>query len=180
MKWTIPIGLAALLSVSTFLSPAQDRPGLRILEPETALRFLPDKVTLEAETIAVDVKNLAALQFPDGSRIAIAPLLTFGCSPKIQLEYRYVLVSETAIQLDRWTLPSGVVGLGWAGPADPTDLTRCLVAHDFSGAEILRIRMDLNTSAPSRTGLTVKGEREFELRLGYYVIRGVQRKLLIS
>jgi hypothetical protein len=154
---------------------------LRILDPETALRILPDKVTLGTETIAVDVKNIAALQFPDGSRIAIAPLITFGCSPEIQLEYRYVLVSETSIQLDRWTLPSGVVGLGWAGQADPTDLTRCLVARDFSGAEILRIRMDLNTSAPSRTGLTLKGEKVFELRLGYYVIQGGQRKpLMIS
>lgn len=180
MKWTIQIGLAALLSALISLSPAQDRPVLRILDPETALRFLPDKVTLGTETIAVDVKHLAALQFPDGSRIAFAPLITFGSSPEIQLEYRYVLVSETAIQLDRWTLPSDVVGLGWAGPADPTDLTRCLVARDFSGAEVLRIRMELNTDAPTRAGLTVKGEREFELRLGYYVIRGIQRKLLIS
>jgi hypothetical protein len=128
----------------------------------------------------VDVKNLAALQFPDGSRIAIAPLITFGCSPEIQLEYRYVLVSETSIQLDRWTLPSGVVGLGWAGPADPTDLTRCLVARDFRRAEVLRLRMELKTGAPTRVGLSVKGEREFELRLGYYVIRGIQRRLLIS
>ena len=180
MKWTIPIGLAALLSVSAFLTPAQDRPVLRILKPDTALRFLPDKVTLEGETIAVDVKKFAALQFSDGSRIAVAPLITFGCSQESQLKYRYVLVSETAIQLERWTLPSGVVGLGWAGPADPTDLTRCLVARDFSGAEVLRIRMELNTDAPTRAGLTVKGEREFELRLGYYVIRGIQRKLLIS
>jgi hypothetical protein len=183
MKRTISIAFAVLLVSFTSFMPGsgQDQSALQLLDRNSARRLLPDKVPLEMETIPADAKNLAALQFPDGLRVVFAPLVTSGYAADVREKYAYILVGETSIQLDRWTLPAGMVGLGWEGPAEPNAPTRCLVARDFTGAVIHRITMQLDLSAAElRVGLKITGANEFELRLGKYVIRGSQRKSLMS
>jgi hypothetical protein len=183
MKRTISIAFAMLLVSFTSFMPGsgQDRSALQLLDQNSARRLLPDKVPLEMETIPADAKNLAALQFADGLRIVFAPLVTSGYAADFREKYAYILVGETGIQLDQWTLPAGMVGLGWEGPTDPDAPTRCLVARDFTGAVINRITMRLDLSAAElRVGLKITGANEFELRLGKYVIRGSERKSLLS
>jgi hypothetical protein len=183
MKKAISIAfLVLLVSITLFVpSSGQDQSPLQLLDHNSARRLLPDKIPIEIETIPVDVKNLAALQFADGRRIAFAPLITSGYATDVQGKYMYILLSETGIQLDRWALPAGLAGLGWEGPADANAPTRCLVVRDFGGEVIHRITMQLDFSAPARpVGLRITGTNEFELRLGKYVIRGSQRKSLMS
>lgn len=177
MKLTTCIGLAALLALGAAPSFAQsDVPTCRLLDQTAALRFVPDKVPLEMESIPVDTKNIAALVFPNKARAAIVPLLTSGYSADIREKYQYVFVTETRLRFDRWSVPSGMVGLGFEPSPDREAPVRYLVARDFSGAEIDRIPMKLDNSSPAvPVSLTPKGEKEFELRLGRYVIQGTQR-----
>lgn len=179
MKYIPRIGIAILLALGAPFqtSPAQDEPRTcHSLDQKTALMFVPDKVPLEAENIPVDARNLVALQFPNKERIAIALLITSVYSTDFREKYQYVFVSETRVRLDRWNLPAGMIGLGLE-PASDRDLpTRTLVARDFLGQELERITLKLDTSSPAvLVSLTPQGEKEFELRMGRYVVRGAQR-----
>ncbi len=153
----------------------QERPKCRSLDPTSARRFLPDRVPLEAETILVDGRSLAALEFPDKSRVAVAPLLTSGHPSTFQQKYEFILVSETRLVLGRWNIPAGMVGIGLQ-PEERDAPTRLLIARDFSGAEIERISLVLDASVPPvKFAFVPKGEKEFELRFGSYVIEGRQK-----
>ncbi len=171
-------GLAILLvtGVWALMVQAQES-GCRLLDPETARRFLPDRVPMETEAIPLDMKNVAALEFPDRSRVAFAALIDSGLSAEMRQKYQYVLVSETRIRLDEWNVPAGVVGLGFEPGKGENEPTRTLIIRDFTGNEIDRIILSLDPNARESTavGFASKGPKEFELRVGRYVIQGLQR-----
>ncbi len=147
-----------------------------LLDPQSALRLVPDRVPLETEAFPVDARNLAAIQFPDTTRIAIAALITSGYATDMRSKYQFILVSETRVYLGRTCLPSGMVGFGLKPEENREALTRTLVARDFAGNEIEHITLQLDTSRPPTVvSLTPKGEKEFELRFGRYVVQGRQR-----
>ncbi len=171
------IMLIVFLGMPLHSVPAQEGTKTCIsLDPQSALRLIPDKVPLETEAIPVDTRNLAAIQFPDKTRLAIAPLITSGYATDMRSKYHFILVSETRVYLGRTCLPAGVVGLGLKPEENREALTRTLVARDFTGNEIEHVTLQLDTSRPPTVvSLTPKGEKEFELRFGRYVVQGRQR-----
>ena len=175
MKSFTRIALALTLVLSAWTAVSQEQPKCRSLDASGARRFLPDRVPLEAELVAVDSGKFTALEFPDKTRLAIAPLVTSGLPSAFRQKYEFILVSETRVKLGRWDLPSGMVGIA----LEPENLdapTRMLIARDFSGNEIERVALQLATSGKeTRLNLVPKGEKEFELRFGSYVIAGKQR-----
>jgi hypothetical protein len=174
-RLTYGLVIAFILGSSIVFLLAQEE-NCRLLTPEEGRRFLPDRVPMEMDTIPVDNKNYAALQFPNKSRIAIAGLLTAGMSDAIQKRYQLIFIAETRLKLDRWNLPAGMVGLSMEPESKPDAQTRTLVARDFSGSEIERITLKLDTSAPAAgIAFTPRGPNNFELRIGKYVIQGSQR-----
>jgi hypothetical protein len=152
---------------------AQDE-TVRLLEPQAARRFLPDRVPMETDMIGVDAGTCAVLQFPDKTRLGLAVLVTASLTADMKKKYEYALVSETRVKLGRWTLPAGMVGLSLQGVAQAP--VRTLVARDFNGAEIERITLQLDASAPEAPiALKPTGTREFTLYIGKYAIQGSQR-----
>ena len=113
---------------------------------------------LEAESVALEGRSVAALEFPDQTRLVIAPLLTSGLPSAFRQKYEFILVSETRVRLGRWDLPSGMVGIA----LEPENLdapTRMLIARDFSGNEIERVALSLATGGKAaRLSLVLKGE----------------------
>jgi hypothetical protein len=165
-----------VILASTFLLLLAQDSLCRRLDTDAAKRFLPDRVPLESEVIPVDSRVLTGLQFSDKTRLVIAALATGGYSNSIRQKFQYILVSETRIKLDRWMIPSGIVGLGMAPQPDESSPTRMLILLDFTGSEIDRLTMNLDTSSPSvPLALTPKGDAEFELRIGKYAIHGLKR-----
>ena len=148
----------------------------RLLTPQEAWRFLPDRVPMEAETIAVDTKNYVALQFPDKTRIAVAALVGSGLSNEMRQKYQYVFVFETRLKLDQWNLPAGMCGVSILPDKSQDAQTRTMVVRDFLGAEVERLVLKLDPSAPDvALSLTPTGANSFELRMGKYLISGKQR-----
>ena len=167
--------IGSILASSFLLVLAQEN-FCRRLDAEAAKRFLPDRVPLETEVIPVDAKVVAALQFPNKARLVIAALATGSFSREVREKYQYILISETRIKLDRWTIPSGIVGLALEPQSDDAAPTRSLISRDFSGSEIDRLAMRLDAgSASVPLSLTPKSANEFELRIGKYVIAGAQK-----
>jgi len=169
-------GLAIFVVLgSSFILLAQEE-NCRLLNPEEGRRFLPDRVPMEMDTIPVDNQKFSALQFPNKSRIAIAVLQTSGMPDAAQRKYQFVLIAETRLKLDRANIPAGMVGMAFESESKPDAPTRTLIARDFSGSEIDRITLKLDPSGQAATiALTPKGPRDFELRIGKYVIQGSQR-----
>ncbi len=176
MRWIrYGLAIAAVLGSSLVFVPAQEE-SCRLLDAEAGRKFLPDAVPMETDVIPVDAKNYSALQFPNKSRIAIAGLLTSGMPDSVQKKYRYVLIAETRLRLDRVNLPAGMIGLAPDASAKPDAASLALIARDFSGSEISRVVLTLDASGqPATVALTPKSPTEFELRIGKYVIRGSQR-----
>ncbi len=170
-------GLALALVVgSSFVLLIAQEENCRVLDPDAGRRFLPDRVPMEMDSISVDNKNFAALQFANKSRFAFAALVTAGLSDTARKRYQFVFISEARIKLDRANLPAGMVGMSWESEASADAPTRTMVARDFSGSEIDRIIFKLDASS-QETGITItpKGPANFELRIGKYVIQGSQR-----
>ncbi len=174
-KWLRILALGWIVASSLLLLSAQ-KAAVRRLDPGDVKRFLPDRVPLDAEVIPVDNSVSSGLIFPDKSRLVIASLALGGLSNEVRQKYQFILISETRINLGRWSIPSGIVGLGLEPQkGEPTE-TRVLISRDFSGAEIDRIVMKLDIASPGAAlALTPTGAREFELRIGKYVIEGSQK-----
>jgi len=148
----------------------------RILTQDEGRRFLPDRVPMESESIQVDSKNFAALQFPDKTRFAIAGLLNSGLSSEMRQKYQFVLISETRLRLDRWTVQAGMNGMALEPDRTADAPTRVLVVRDFMGAETERVTLKLDPSASDAPFLVEpKGPTSFELHIGKYSISGSQR-----
>ncbi len=173
-RWTYGLAAAFILACSFTVLKAQEE-NCKLLDDEAGRRFLPDRVPMETDVIPVDSKNFSAMQFPNKSRIAVAGLLTSGMSEEMQKKYQYVLIAETRLKLDRWNIPAGMVGLSFEPGAKPDAPTRTLIVRDFSGSEIEKIAFKLiQGGAAAGIALTPKGPRDFELRIGKYVIQGKQ------
>jgi hypothetical protein len=177
MKRTFQIGFALVMVLVTALTFGQESADkCRVLDHNAALRFMPDKAPMEMELIPLDTRNISAIEFPDKTRIAVAPLMTAGYSADIQEKYQFIFVTETQVVFDRSRMPAGMVGLGFAGKSERGAPDRILVARDFSGKEIDRMVMKLDSQGSAvPVSLTPKGGKEFELRIGRYVIQGQQR-----
>ena len=178
MSRMIATGLAILLLAGVWLLWAQVQEDVcRLLDPEAVRRFLPDRMPMESETIPLDIKNAAALEFPNKSRIALAALLDSGLSAQMRQKYQFAFVAETKVRLDRWNLPAGMVGMGFEPAKEENAPTRVLIARDFAGSEIERVTLRLEPNAPDSSGIsfTPRGARDFELRIGKYVVQGTQR-----
>lgn len=148
----------------------------RALTPEEGRRFLPDRVPMESETIQVDTKNFAALQFPDKSRFAIAGLLNAGLSSEMRQKYQFVLISETRLRLDRWNIQAGMNGIGLEPDKTADAPTRVMIVRDFMGTETERAVLKLDPSSPDVPFSVVpKGPTSFDLHIGKYFISGSQR-----
>jgi hypothetical protein len=170
-------GLAIVFILgSAFILLLAQEENCRLLNLEEGRRFLPDRVPMEMDTIPVDNQKFSALQFPNKSRIAIAVLQSSGMPDAVQKKYQFVLIAETRLKLDRANIPAGMVGLAFEPESKPDAPARTLIARDFSGSEIDRITLKLDPSGQAATiALTPKGPRDFELRIGKYVIQGSQR-----
>jgi hypothetical protein len=148
----------------------------RVLSPEEGRRFLPDRVPMESESIQVDSKSFAALQFPDKSRFAIAGLINSGLSNEMRQKYQFVLISETRLRLDRWTVQAGMNGMALEAEKAPDAPTRVLIVRDFMGEETERATLKLDPNAPDTPfSITPTGPTSFELHIGKYSISGLQR-----
>ncbi len=178
MSRMILAGLAILLIPGVWPLTVQAQEGnCRLLDLDAARRFLPDRVPMEAEAIPLDMRNVAALEFPDKSRIALAALMNSDLSAQMRQKYQYVFVSETRIRLNGWNVPAGMVGLGFEPGKGEDEPTRALIARDFTGSEIDRIILRLDPNAQESTAIRFAstGPKEFELHVGRYVIQGLQR-----
>ncbi len=172
-RMTFAFALAAMLAGSYLVMVAQEG-GVRLLDADAARRFLPDRVPMETEMIPVDGKSVAVLQFPDKTRFGVAVLVSGALTPEMKTKYQYVMVSETRLRLDRWSLPAGMVGLALEGNKEAP--SRALIARDFNGAELERIMMKLDAAASGgAVALTPKGAKNFTLRIDKYVIEGSQK-----
>ena len=60
-----------------------------------------------------------------------------------------MFVTETRLRLGRFSIPASMVGLGLEPASERDASTRTLVARDFSGQEIDRITLQLDTSKPA-------------------------------
>ena len=172
------VGLAIFFALGACLPGIRAQEGvIKVLDPAAARRYLPDRVPMETEVIAVDMNNVAAIEFLDKSRMAIAQLTSAGLSAEMKQKYQYVLVSEARVKLDRLNLPAGMIGMAFAGEKVKDAPTRTLIARDFSGSEIgqVSLRMDPNAKDDSSIGFAAKGAKEFALSVGRYVIQGAQR-----
>lgn len=148
----------------------------RVLTPEEARKFLPDRVPMESDSIQVDSKNFAALQFPDKSRFAIASLLNSGLSVEMRQKYQFVLISESRIKLDRWSVQAGMNGIALEPDKTADPPTRVMVIRDFTGAETERAVLKLDPSSQDVPfSIVPKGPTSFDLHIGKYFISGSQR-----
>ena len=167
------LALAMILASFSLLSAQAD--FCRLLDREASRMFVPDRIPMETELLAVDSRNVAALQFPDKSRLAFAAIATAGLSAQMRAKYQYVLISEARLQLGGTNLPPGMVGFSLEA-TDNNAATGTLVAREISGREIDRLSLQQDPEATSSNiSLTPKGPKEFELRLGKYIIQGAQR-----
>ena len=168
--------LAIVLAFSLLALPAQDKlPVCRSLGRYEAYGFLPRTVPLETGIIPVATNYSSVIQFPDKSRVGIAPLIACGFGPDISERYQFVFASETNVILDGQRIPAGLVGLGMELDTEAVPLTRVLVALDLSGKEIASIKLHRYVMGPSvPLQLVPKGSSQFELRLGNHVVQGVQ------
>jgi hypothetical protein len=167
------LALAMILASLSLLSAQAD--FCRLLDREASRMFVPDRVPMETELLAVDSRNIAALQFPDKSRLAFAAVVTSGLSTQIRAKYQYVLISEARLQLGGINLPPGMAGLGLEA-TDNNAAPGTLVAREISGREIDRVALQQDPGAKgSGISLTPKGPKEFELHIGKYIIQGAQR-----
>ena len=165
-----------LLFGSSFLLLFAWQEHCKAMDAESCRRFLPDRVPMESESIQVDNKNSAGIQFPNQARIAIAALVSSGLSKEMQQKYQYAFVSEARVRLDRWSIPAGMVGLGPGPNGAQGGQTLALTARDFLGNEIETIILTLDPNATDdKISMTPKGPAAFELRIGKYVIQGTQR-----
>ncbi len=151
--------------------------GCKVLDPSAARRYLPDRVPLETELIPVDMSHVAAIEFPDKSRVAVALLASSGLSAQMKKKYRYVLVAEARVRLDQLNLPAGMIGLGFASENVKDAATSTMIARDFSGSEIGQISLSLSPNAREESSVSFvpQGADKFELNLGGYVVQGAQR-----
>jgi hypothetical protein len=148
----------------------------RILTQEEIRKFLPDRVPMETESIAVDPKTSAALEFPDKTRLAVAALDPAGLSNEMRQKYQFVIISETRLKLDRWNIPAGMCGVALDPDKGADAPTRALTLRDFLGSELDRLILKLDPGAPeAQVLLTPKGPNGFELRFGKYVVSGTQK-----
>ena len=167
------LALVMILASLSLLSAQTD--FCRLLDREASRMFVPDRVPMETELVAVDSRNVAALQFPDKSRLAFAAIVTSGLSAQIRAKYQYVLISEARLQLGGTSLPAGMVGFGLEATGNSAG-TGTLVAREISGREIDRLSLRQDPEAKSSNiSLTPKGPKEFELHIGKYIIQGAQR-----
>jgi hypothetical protein len=167
---------AVLFAGGSFLFLYAQQENCKVMDAESSHRFLPDRVPMESESIQIDSKNSAGIQFPNQARIAIAVLVNSGLSKEMQQKYQYVFVSEARVRLDRWSIPAGMVGLGPGPSGAQGGQTLTLTARDFLGAEIETIVLNLDPNATDdKLSMTPKGPTAFELRIGKYVIQGTQR-----
>jgi hypothetical protein len=174
-KWMCIPALGWIVASSFLLLFAQNA-TVRRLDPSDVKRFLPDRVPLETEVIPVDNSVSSGLVFSDKSRLVVASLAVRGFSNEVRQKYQFILISETRINLGRWSIPSGIVGLGLEPQKGEPAPTRILISRDFSGAEIDRIVMNLDIASPGEAlALTPTGEGGFELRIGKYVIEGSKK-----
>jgi hypothetical protein len=172
------VGLAVIIALCECLPELQaQESACKVLDAAAARRYLPDRVPMEAEVIAVDMNSVAAIEFVDKSRIAFARLTDAGLSAEMKQKYQYVLVSEARLKLDQLNLPAGMIGMAFALEKAAGAPTRILIARDFSGSEIGRITLhaDPNARDESSVGFASKGPKEFELSVGKYVVQGAQR-----
>jgi len=172
------VGLAIFVAWGTCLHQLQAQEGVcKVLDKAAAQRYLPDRVPMETEVIQVDMSNVAAIEFPDKSRIAFAQLANAGLSAEMKQKYQYVLVSEARVKLDRLNLPAGMIGMAFVPEKAEGATTRTLIARDFSGSEIGQITflVDTNAKVDSSVGFASKGPKEFALSVGKYVVQGAQR-----
>ncbi len=148
----------------------------RLMTLEEIRKFLPDRVPMEAESIALDSKYTSALQFPDKSRFAVAALVTSGLSGEMRQKYQYVFIAESRLRLDKWNIPAGMIGFALEPEKSPGAPARVMVIRDFMGAELERpvLRLDPG-AADNQVVLAPKGTNGFELRIGKYLISGIQR-----
>ncbi len=164
--------LIGLASQSLFAQQELCKP----LDAESGRRFLPDRVPMESESIPVDNKTFAGVEFPNKSRIAIAALIGTGLSPEMQQKYQYVFISEARVKLDRWSIPAGMIGLGPASAGGQGGPILSLIARDFIGTEIDTIILKLDPNAKdAKVSMTPTGPNSFDLHIGKYLIKGAQR-----
>jgi len=165
--------LALVLTGTCLLSAQED--VCKLLDREAARMFVPDRIPMETELLAVDAKNLAAIQFADKSRIAFAAITSAGLSAQLRSRYQYVLISEARLQLGGINLAPGMAGLSMQEDGKNA-ASGFLVVRDVSGREIDRLALKQEPEAKgSSISLTPTGAREFELHIGKYVIQGAQR-----
>ncbi len=172
------VGLAILIAASACLPALQAQENAcKILDATAARRYLPDRVPMETEVIPVDMNNIAAIEFPDKSRIAFAQLSNAGLSAEMKQKYQYVLVSEARVKLGQLNVPAGMIGMAFVSNKAAGATARALIARDFSGSEIgqIDLRMDPNAKDETSVRFTSKGPKEFELSIGKYVVQGAQR-----
>jgi hypothetical protein len=176
MKRLLLIGLAVTLLAGSVAYPAASAGQeeiCKVLAPDEGRRFLPDKVPMETELVAIDFRDYSVIQFPNKTRFAVAALVSQGLGVELQKKYQVVLVSEAKIRLGRWVVPAGIAGAAFDGQPNVDTPARGLVTRDFSGSEIERIVMTLDPeSKVSGIKLVPKGAAEFELRIGRYVVQG--------
>jgi hypothetical protein len=147
----------------------------RMLDLTDARKFVPDRVPLEMESVLVDTARISAIVFPDQKRLAVAPLLTSSYGSEFRSKYQFLLITETRLRLGRFSLTSGMIGIG-LDPIETNAAAMNVVTRDFSGGEIERLTLDLGENGPTtRVTLVPKGDKAFELWIGKFMIAGTQR-----
>lgn len=176
LRFLLGMTIFAALGACTHETRAQAG-GCKVLDAASARRYLPDRVPMETEVIQVDMNHVAAIEFPDKSRVAVAQLSNSGLSAQMRKKYQYVLVAEARVKLDHLNLPAGMVGLGFGAENTKDAPTRTMIARDFTGSEIGQVSLSLAANArdESSVSFATKGGSEFELNLGGYVVQGAQR-----
>ena len=172
------LGLTILVSLGACLpEPMAQESACKALDAAAARRYLPDRVPMETEVIPVDVNSVAAIEFPDKSRVAFAQLSNSGLSAEMKQKYQYVLVAEARVKLGQLNLPAGMIGIAFVPNKAAGAATRTLIARDFSGSEIgeIDLRIDPNAKDESSIGFASRGPKQFELSIGKYVVQGAQR-----
>jgi hypothetical protein len=138
-------------------SPASATVGL--LSADELPKLLPPSVFFHGQTAPLQLRNAAAVRFPDGSVLFASLVDTSGYSTSVRERYQFYLLTEMPLTIGGKPLAAGAYGAGFL--EDGT-----FVVMDVGGHDVLLARTERDdTMQRPRPLQMVMGAKPDDLRL---------------
>ena len=130
-----------------------------MLSSDQVARLLPPAVFFHGQSAPLQLRNAAAMRFPDGAVLFASLVDTSGYSTSVRERYQFYLLTETPLAIADKTLPPGAYGAGFL--EDGT-----FVVMDVGGHDVLLSRTERDdTMRRPRPLQMVSGSKPGALRL---------------